>query len=96
MLNAHSGQNAINILSTSKSKIDLCLFDVVMPEVNGSQAYDIMNQWKLDIPVIFMAANSRHIVDKHSELKHIFKPFSRANVLSQVRSCLGDVSDSSI
>ena len=89
VVNAHDGQNAIDMLSLLNNKIDLCLFDVSMPEINGSQAYEYLRRRKLDVPVIFIVGSPYGVADEHSDLQHLFKPFSRANILSRIKSCLG-------
>ncbi len=89
VFNAHNGQNAIEILEASTSKIDLCLFDVSMQQVSGAEAFNIMKQKKLDVPVIFIAGCTNDVVDGDEELQHVFKPFSRANILARVNSSIG-------
>ena len=87
-----SGEVALNVVS--KSKPDLILLDIMMPEMDG---YEVCEKLKencetREIPVIFISAMSevKDIVKgfKIGGVDYIVKPFREEEVLARVRSQL--------
>ena len=58
------GQDAVEKFSANKDKIHLLLFDIMMPNKNGREAYDAINEMKPGINAIFMSGYSEDIVYK--------------------------------
>lgn len=52
---AESGEEALALLKTEK--IDMVLLDIEMPNMNGIETFEHMNEMELDIPVIFLTAS---------------------------------------
>lgn len=65
ILEAENGIEAINILQKYSTEISLVLLDIVMPEMDGFEVLQIMNEsgWIEDIPVIMISAEtaSKHM-----------------------------------
>ncbi|MFK7858541.1 MAG: ATP-binding protein [Granulosicoccus sp.] len=93
VLVARDGQHAVNIMRTYKAKIDLCLFDVTMPVLNGYDTYDCVATDHPDTPVLFVTGNTSRVAHVRSHLPHLQKPFSKYNLFSQVRSVLDEAVD---
>lgn len=74
----------------SENNYDLCLFDIMLPEING---YELLSYAKsLDIPVIFVTAKGETL-DKVKGLKlgaddYITKPFEVLELLARVENVL--------
>jgi putative two-component system response regulator len=85
---APSGEKMFQLLG--KSKPDLILLDIEMPEMNGYEVIEILksDESTVDIPVIFLTAN----IDPRNEVKglslgaidYITKPFSRELLLKRI------------
>lgn len=84
----YSGRDGAEILGTKK--FDLCLFDIMLPEING---YELLEYAKtLDVPVIFITAMGT-TDNKVKGLKagaddYITKPFEIVELLARVESVL--------
>lgn len=65
ILEAENGVEAINILQKYSVEISLVLLDIVMPEMDGFEVLQVMNEsgWIEDIPVIMISAEtaSKHM-----------------------------------
>ena len=73
-----NGQEAIDAFN--KEKFDLCILDVMMPEVDGFQVATHIRKRNVDIPIIFLTAKSLK-EDRLTGLRlgaddYIVKPFS--------------------
>jgi len=84
-------QSAIDMLTAKNNKIDLCLFDVAATKVDGNQAYELIQQKNLTVPTIVMVSAKEHCnesVSENERIQQVRKPFSRANILTRIKSCL--------
>ncbi|MFK8079535.1 MAG: ATP-binding protein [Granulosicoccus sp.] len=90
VLVARDGQHAVNIMRTYQGRIDLCLFDVTMPVLNGYDTYDCVAAEHPDTPVLFITGNTSRVAHVRSHLPHLQKPFAKYNLFSQVRSVLDE------
>ncbi|MFK7854685.1 MAG: ATP-binding protein [Granulosicoccus sp.] len=88
VLVANDGQHAINIVSTYKGQIDLCLFDVIMPRISGYQTYQGIVELDREIPVLFMTGSSSRAEVLKGDHYHLQKPFTRLSLLKAVRQQL--------
>ncbi len=52
---AESGEKALSILKSEK--IDLVLLDIAMPEMDGIETFERMNEDSIKVPVIFLTAS---------------------------------------
>lgn len=60
ILEAENGAEAVGVIQKYHTKIDLVLLDIVMPEMDGFDVLNVMNQnnWIEDIPVIMISAET--------------------------------------
>lgn len=74
-----SGLEAIERFESIKDEIDLCLFDVVMPQIGGFELMKKLHSIKPDLKVIFMTGYSDNLQQIRSLIeeghKLIYKPF---------------------
>jgi CheY-like chemotaxis protein len=92
VISAVDGVDAVNKFKQSRKKINLLLFDVVMPNKNGLLAYDEIRAIAPDIKVIFTSGYSAEAVllkaqaDDH--IMSISKPYLPSNLMAMVRSMM--------
>ncbi|MBI5076419.1 MAG: response regulator [Nitrospirae bacterium] len=92
VIDAVDGVDAVNRFKEHKDSIQLLLFDLIMPKMNGSEAFDKIRKINPDIKVIFASGYSPDIVrqkvllDEDAEL--IYKPISPFELLRKVREVL--------
>jgi len=89
VLVANDGQHAVNIASTYHEPIDLCLFDVAMPQMNGYQTHDAIRALGIEIPALFMTGDTNRATSRREDVTHMQKPFTRTALLTNVRNSLG-------
>jgi PAS domain S-box-containing protein len=93
LITAVNGQDAINEFKIYRDKIQLLLFDVIMPNKNGKEAYEEIKQIRPDIRVIFMSGYPADVIHKQGILEkgfaYIEKPVSPAKLLRKIREVLG-------
>lgn len=92
VIEAVDGEDAIDKFRENKDKIRLLLFDLIMPNKNGREAYDAINEMKPGINVLFMSGYSEDVVYKKDMLGKgwplIAKPVSPTEILKRVREAL--------
>jgi PAS domain S-box-containing protein len=92
VIEAVDGEDAIDKFKVNKDKIHLLLFDVIMPNKNGREAYDAINEMKPGINALFMSGYSEDVVYKKDligkGLPLIAKPVSPTELLKKVREAL--------
>ncbi|MGQ7844359.1 ATP-binding protein [Granulosicoccus sp. 3-233] len=88
VLIANDGQHAINIASTYHGKIDLCLFDVIMPRLNGYETYDRISALDNDIPALFVTGSTSRAEKLRQQYPHLQKPYTGDTLLKSVRATL--------
>ncbi len=75
-------------------KIDLLITDVVMPEANGKQVFEIISKIQPDVRVLYMSGYTQNVVAHHGVLdsgtKILQKPFSYQTLLKMVHKVLND------
>ncbi|MGO9613667.1 MAG: ATP-binding protein [Dissulfurispiraceae bacterium] len=94
VIEAIDGEDAVKKYQENKDRIQLLLFDVIMPKMNGKEAYDEIRKIKPGIKVIFSSGFATDIIqqkvslDKDSHL--IYKPVSPLYLLAKVREVLDE------
>ncbi len=79
VLLAKNGEEAVEVFGANRERIDLFLFDVVMPRMGGSEAYEQICQMGGNIPLIFMTGYSSERVQSQ-----LVKPKTTAEELGTV------------
>ena len=62
VISAVDGEDAVNKFEGHKGCIDMLLFDVMMPGMNGRDAYNRIKKIKPDIKILFMSGYSENIL----------------------------------
>jgi PAS domain S-box-containing protein len=92
VIEAEDGEEAVMKFMENKDKINLLLFDVIMPRKNGKDAYEEIKNISPDIRCIFMSGYSADIIHKkgvpEGEINFISKPVSPKELLRKVREVL--------
>ena len=92
IIEAENGAEGIRILHERELEISLMLLDIVMPEMDGFQVLEVMNQkdWIKSIPVIMISAEtSSASIDRAYDLgavDYISRPFDERTVKHRVNS----------
>lgn len=83
-----SGAECLNALASGG---DLVLLDVMMPELNGFETYELIRKNGYDVPVVFLTAAEDTQTLHHAEelgVPSLRKPFKPDELLGVVRSIL--------
>lgn len=92
VLVAVDGEDAVNKFKEHKDRIQLLLFDLIMPKKNGKEAYDEIRKSKPDMKIIFASGYAPDIVRQKVSLEPdthlVYKPLSPMALLRKVRSVL--------
>ena len=90
VLTATDGKVALKIYEDNKDKIDICLFDVMMPYVDGISLCKIVKEDNENIPVIIMTGRDTEDCQlsgfDNGADDYIAKPYSPSELLARVRS----------
>ena len=89
---ASDGGEAIAIFHKNRDDINLLILDVIMPGMNGKEAYEEIKKLKPDIKVIFMSGYNADVIHKRGMLEvglnFISKPIAPGELLKKVREIL--------
>lgn len=88
---ATNGREAIELLREHLDTIDLVVLDVVMPEMGGPEAWQIMRSLRSDLRVVFMSgyADIRDRDRLPDDVEVLDKPFPSQELLARIRRQLG-------
>ena len=76
VLTASNGQQAVEIFKAHAEEIDLCIFDLIMPVMNGDKAAQRIRQINPHVKVIFSSGYDEHIQTAIKNETVLSKPFS--------------------
>ena len=92
VLTAENGQIACEIFVQHQDEIDMLLFDVVMPQLTGPDAYDRICETHPDIPILFCSGYTGTALmnkrDIESKMPFLPKPFTMHDLLNAVSGVL--------
>ena len=92
VIEALDGEDAMEKFREHKDRIDLLLFDVIMPKKNGRDAYEEIKKTSPEMRVIFTSGYSSEIIDKKGILtdgfEHVSKPVLPDRLLSKISEVL--------
>lgn len=86
------GRDAVEIFTERGKDIDMLVFDVMMPRMNGRQAYEAIDRIKPGIPVLFCSGygddllKNEYMVDIDGRL--LPKPYRSGDLLREIRLLL--------
>jgi two-component system, cell cycle sensor histidine kinase and response regulator CckA len=93
VLESSNAKEALQIAGSHDGRIDVLLTDIVMPEMNGADLAQRMQNRQPDLVTIFMSGYAEHDVVKKAKLSsavHIQKPFTVDTLLSRVSEALNE------
>ena len=89
---ANDGQDAVEKFTENRERIQLLLFDMIMPNKNGKEAYEEIRKMNPEIRVIFMSGYTADIIKEKDSLgdnlAFITKPMLPVDLLRKVREAL--------
>ena len=90
VLSAGTPGEAIKLAKTNKTKFQLLITDVIMPEMNGRQLALQLTATYPDVRTLFISGYPSHVIDQYGELEEgvelLEKPFSSQELLHRVRA----------
>jgi two-component system, cell cycle sensor histidine kinase and response regulator CckA len=92
VLEADGADEALEVLSEARGRVDLVLLDVVMPTVDGvALTQSIRAEWP-DQRLLYMSAHPAEILARHGlkdlDVQFLAKPYTRAELLTKVKAAL--------
>ncbi len=95
VLAAVNGEEAVKLFKDNPGKIDLLVFDVVMPKMGGREAYDRIKSLKADVPVLFCSGYSGTALmagfELAADVQLLQKPYGAEALLGRIRELRGGV-----
>jgi two-component system cell cycle sensor histidine kinase/response regulator CckA len=93
VIEAKSGEAALDLIRNATEKIDLLITDVVMPRMDGPQLAREVREIHSDMKVIFISGYTedafRQHLDSDSDIDFLPKPFSLKQLATKVRDVIG-------
>lgn len=93
-LEATNGVEGVRQFQENRDRIDLVLLDVVMPNMNGKEAYEEISKTRPGTKVIFMSGYTKDVLTQKGVeakgAKYISKPLSSRVLLDKVRQVLDE------
>ena len=94
VIEAVDGVDAVEKFMENRETIHLLLSDLIMPTMNGNEAYDEMKAWRPGLKAIFVSGYAPDIVRQKLRLEIgvelISKPISPRALLKKIRSVLDE------
>jgi len=92
IITAKDGEDAIAKFEKHKDTIKMLLFDVIMPNKNGKEAYNTIKTMQPDIKALFLSGYSSDIITnktlQEEGLSFIHKPVTPGVLLAKIRNIL--------
>lgn len=92
VITANDGEEAVRKFMENKDRIQLLLFDIVMPKKNGREAYEDIRNVAPAVPVIFASGYSADMLRGKSLIENgaalLYKPLLPQSLLKKVREIL--------
>jgi PAS domain S-box-containing protein len=94
VIDAVDGADAVKKFSEENASIDLLLFDLIMPKMNGKEAFDAIRKVRPGVKVIFTSGYAPETIQGKASLADgthlIAKPANPISLLRKVRSVLDE------
>ncbi len=94
VLEARSGEAALEIINAHSDSIDLLITDVVMPRMDGPTLIREVRSKRPDMKVIFISGYAeddfRRRIDENADIHFLPKPFSLKQLAGKVKEVLGE------
>ena len=93
VITARSGKEAVELFKNNRGKIQLTILDMVMPEMNGSETFNLLNQIQPGLKVLvssgYSLSEEAARISKLGCNSFIQKPFDIYRISSKIREILG-------
>jgi two-component system, cell cycle sensor histidine kinase and response regulator CckA len=98
VLEADGADEALEVLSEARGRVDLVLLDVVMPNGDGvALTKSIMAEWP-EQRLLYMSAHPAEILARHGlkdlDVPFLAKPYTRVELLTKVKSAMRRLGES--
>ncbi|HEV2547320.1 MAG TPA: ATP-binding protein, partial [Stellaceae bacterium] len=92
VIEAKSGEAALEVITTGAEKVELLITDVVMPKMDGPQLVKQVREQHPDMKVIFISGYTedafRKRLDRDSDIHFLPKPFSLKQLATKVKEVM--------
>lgn len=92
VIEAANGMQALDLFLKHQKEIDMLLFDVIMPRMNGREVFEEISRVRPDIKVLFISGYTGDILNAkcgiEKELDFVSKPLPPEELLTRVREIL--------
>jgi two-component system cell cycle sensor histidine kinase/response regulator CckA len=92
VIEAEDGEDAVNKFMENKDRIQLLLFDVIMPRKNGKEAYDLIKKIRPGMKALFMSGYTADTIDRKGLMEKgsnfVLKPVSPSVLFRTMREVL--------
>jgi len=92
VITAADGNEAVELFSEHKDRIDLLILDVIMPKKNGKQVYDEVRRMRPEVKTIFTSGYTADVISSKGMLEEgmhfISKPASLRDLSLKIRDVL--------
>ncbi|MHB1015960.1 MAG: GAF domain-containing protein, partial [Desulfurivibrionaceae bacterium] len=92
VIEAVDGEEAVRKFRENKERIQLLLFDIIMPRMNGQEAYEAISKIRPGIKTIFMSGYAPEMIREKAALEKtaslLAKPIAPTELLRKVRETL--------
>lgn len=92
LLLAADGEEAVRLFESEPGSVTLVLLDVVMPKLDGIQAFERIRKLRPEVPTLFMSgyatARARDVIRTHGAA-FLPKPFAPGDLLARIDRVLG-------
>jgi CheY-like chemotaxis protein len=95
VISAVDGEEAVTKFIENRDTIQLLLFDLIMPKMNGKEASDEIRKIRPEMKVLFASGYDPDFIEQKTLLEEgvhlVYKPISPMDLLRKVRSVLDEV-----
>lgn len=92
VLTAYDGRHALEVFQDHAEEISLVLLDVVMPQMNGREVWQQLQQFRPGLPAVFCSGYDPHIAEAEyfagDRVPFVQKPYDPEELLCRVRDNL--------
>ncbi len=92
VISVKNGEEAVKKFVENRDKIDICVFDVIMPKKNGTDAFKEIQHIRSDTKILFISGYTSDFISRdkfpEKEFTILPKPFKPEALLTKIRETL--------